>query len=151
MQLPVFVALVLQHFFYCDLLTRASHVAEVHGSESALASHSIDLVLIVETCRRLVSLLAVDLGGFSFEVLEEIRLLMRVDFEGFAGVGRVLQIDFGIDIQIFLLRVVALGDPIGELCAAIRQWFIDFGLYPPRGLFAGPSGRYFWVRFIRNH
>ncbi len=153
--LPVLVLLILEHLFYCDLLTRTPVHPEVHHPERALPRHSLHLVLRSRDFGLGVDGVGdIDFGAFiglCLEVLVEGHGLILVDFEVFAlGVG-VLGNIFGVDIDelglgadfISFFEIVAIVALLGLL--------LHLGDDPPVHLFAGVALDFLGVLLIENH
>lgn len=117
MQFSVFVFLILVNFFYSDLFTTASDVAQVHRTKSALACHSIDFVFVDRllnvrvagvTDFAVVSKMSIvceynRFVGLGFNVFVEYERTIGVDFEG-PLYEALLVLGLGVYFKIFVAR-----------------------------------------------
>lgn len=61
---------------------------------------------------------------------------MNINLKGFPIVS-LFGTDFGVNIDIFLSRLISFGGPVGELGATIMDRLINFGMDAPSSLFVG--------------
>lgn len=75
---------------------------------------------------------------------------MNINLKSLSVVS-LLSTDFGVNIDIFLPRLIPFGGPIGKLSPTIMYRLIYFSMYATSGLFVGSSSGQFLTAFIRKH